>query len=245
VSPKQWLAIGVTTILLASTVIFAMQSRTLKQDLSHSKQLLENSRYEEEQAKNDMQRISEEHEKLQADVLAYISTNMTLRKDNAELQSELVSIQETVTSRVADLKRVQEKIEVIERRSVLDQEGSSLSKEKIKKLNIQLSLLEASISKKQSLYYYNLGVVYTEGGQFGYARLAYQKSLKLNPSNADTHYNLALIFEKIESNPVQAVSHYQKYLEFKPDAEDRHQVKSWIENLRGGPAQNLPTVNAS
>jgi tetratricopeptide (TPR) repeat protein len=59
----------------------------------------------------------------------------------------------------------------------------------------------------------------------------YEKALRLNPQDADTHYNLAIIYDEVSKNPKRAIEHYQKYLELKPDAADIDEVKDWITRL--------------
>ena len=52
--------------------------------------------------------------------------------------------------------------------------------------------------------------------------------MKLNPDNPDAHYNLGLLYENHQKDPIKACLHYRKYLELKPQAEDKEEVENWI-----------------
>ncbi|MCQ4573833.1 MAG: tetratricopeptide repeat protein [Candidatus Brocadiales bacterium] len=82
--------------------------------------------------------------------------------------------------------------------------------------NLQAALREFRIATDanprdiQSLT--NLGVISKKLEQPGRARQFFEKALSIDPSHAEAHYNLALILE--ENEPVNAIFHYQKFLEY-------------------------------
>jgi tetratricopeptide (TPR) repeat protein len=51
-------------------------------------------------------------------------------------------------------------------------------------------------------------------------------------NNADAHYNLGLLYKDVKQDPDKAIMHLSKYLELKPDAEDKEEVQGWIEKLK-------------
>lgn len=57
---------------------------------------------------------------------------------------------------------------------------------------------------------FNFGVLLDDMGRFGDAIAAYEGALKLDPSMADCHYNLALLYEK-RRQPREAIRHMSRY----------------------------------
>ncbi len=64
-------------------------------------------------------------------------------------------------------------------------------------------LSETSDPKDQAKLFHNIGNVLMEGQQYQEAAEAYKKSLKLNPGDDDTRYNLAYALEKLRAQPQQ------------------------------------------
>ena len=60
---------------------------------------------------------------------------------------------------------------------------------------------------------------------------AYEKALEANPDDAPAHYNLALIYDKIKNDRDKALSHYRRYLDIRPDADNARQVTGRIIQL--------------
>jgi len=106
--------------------------------------------------------------------------------------------------------------------------------EKIKQLEEGLADARQQMKKQEALLHYNLGVAYTKEKNYDMAIDEYESVLSLNPQDADTHYNLAILYDEVRKNSKKAIEHYQKYLELKPDAEDIDEVKDWIATLMLG-----------
>ncbi len=59
----------------------------------------------------------------------------------------------------------------------------------------------------------------------------YKQYLKINPDSAEAHKKLATIYDDRLNQPINAIYHYQRYLELAPpDASDRDAVPKWIES---------------
>jgi len=112
--------------------------------------------------------------------------------------------------------------------------------ERIRQLEEELSHIKDKMQKQEALLHYNLGVAYTKEKNYDMAIDEYEKVLKINPQDADTHYNLAILYDEVRRNPKRAIEHYQKYLELKPDAEDIDEVKEWISSLMLGEKKAKP-----
>jgi tetratricopeptide (TPR) repeat protein len=76
--------------------------------------------------------------------------------------------------------------------------------------------------------HYNLALEYDSTSNFRKAIEQYQKALNLIPDDADTHYNMAVIYDDHLKMKNKAVYHYRKYVELSPNSPDRVKVESWI-----------------
>lgn len=54
---------------------------------------------------------------------------------------------------------------------------------------------------------------------------AFEKALEFNPRNASAHFELALLYEKDETDLVGAIYHFDRYLRLRPDAPNAGIVK--------------------
>ena len=127
-----------------------------------------------------------------------------------------------------------------------------------------INRLEASIDLDSSMYetYYNLGIASTNAKKYEKAIEAFQNGIKIKPDYADFYYSLAVaqaeyseaLLEMTDDKKeisdedraksaeliVEAISNAQKYLELKPEAEDKADVEDFIEDL-GKPEKEEPT----
>jgi len=127
-----------------------------------------------------------------------------------------------------------------------------------------INRLEASIDLDSSMYetYYNLGIASTNAKKYEKAIEAFQNGIKIKPDYADFYYSLAVaqaeyseaLVEMTDDKKeisdedraksaeliVEAISNAQKYLELKPEAEDKADVEDFIEDL-GKPEKEEPT----
>ncbi|MDP7024112.1 MAG: tetratricopeptide repeat protein [Kiritimatiellia bacterium] len=83
-------------------------------------------------------------------------------------------------------------------------------------------------ASRQRDVHYNMGVVFANRGQFKEAEREYLRALRLDPADADTHYNLAVLYDQNLKQYRKAVSHYRRYLRLRPDAPDANDVRVWM-----------------
>jgi nucleoid-associated protein YgaU len=67
-----------------------------------------------------------------------------------------------------------------------------------------------------------------EKGEYEKAAASFEKYLLVNPASALTHSKLAEIYNDNLDDPLMAIYHFRKYLEFEPDSPDAQAVKAWI-----------------
>ncbi|MBU0759944.1 MAG: tetratricopeptide repeat protein [Candidatus Omnitrophica bacterium] len=93
--------------------------------------------------------------------------------------------------------------------------GSSGSKEKHK-------------TREEAIECYNNGLKYAVEENYKKAEESFLKAIKINPEDADSCYNLAIIYDDHLGNKKKAAYYYRKYLELRPDSEDRDMVMEWL-----------------
>ncbi len=103
--------------------------------------------------------------------------------------------------------------------------------EKIRQLENDLKSNKERLKKQEALLHYNLGVCYSKEKNYEMAIDEYEKVLLLNPDDADTHYNLAILYDDFRKNPRRGLEHYQKFIQLRPEAPEIDEVKEWIERL--------------
>ncbi|MFZ2938296.1 MAG: hypothetical protein WA066_06310 [Candidatus Omnitrophota bacterium] len=94
---------------------------------------------------------------------------------------------------------------------------------KIKNLSTDKALL--------NLLYYNLGLSFTLSVDFESAIKAFEDALRFDPKDAQTCYNLGLLYATNNKNIDKAVKYYKRYLELAPKGAKTDEVKQMINIL--------------
>jgi Tfp pilus assembly protein PilF len=74
------------------------------------------------------------------------------------------------------------------------------------------------------------GIWLRSQARFAEAETIYQQALTHNPNSADTHLNLAILYDLYMGKLPQALEHYQRYLELTGD--EKSPVHSWVADLQ-------------
>ena len=82
-----------------------------------------------------------------------------------------------------------------------------------------------------NLLYYNLGLSYTLAVDFDAAIAAFEQALKYKREDAESCYNLGLLYSTYRQNPKRAVKYYKKYLELSPSGLKAGEVKERLDVL--------------
>lgn len=94
---------------------------------------------------------------------------------------------------------------------------------KIKNLSTDKALL--------NLLYYNLGLSFTLSVDFESAIKAFGEALRFDPKDAQTCYNLGLLYATNNKDTDKAIKHYKRYLELVPKGAKTDEVKQMINIL--------------
>ena len=86
---------------------------------------------------------------------------------------------------------------------------------------------DVGITRQRDMHY-NMGVVFANRGQFKEAEREYLRALRQDPADADTHYNLGVLYDQSLKEYRKAASHYRRYLKLRPEAPDANEVRIWI-----------------
>jgi tetratricopeptide (TPR) repeat protein len=87
-------------------------------------------------------------------------------------------------------------------------------------------------SDKEKLdMHYNMAAVYAREGKYEAAEQEYLHALRLNPTDADVHYNLGILYDDELKSSTKAAVHYRRYLKLNPHGPDADQVRNWLMKL--------------
>ncbi len=115
-----------------------------------------------------------------------------------------------------------------------------LFKKKIQRYETRILSLEAQLDKAKTRlaleaerFHYNLGVMHAQAKEYDAAVAELKTCLTYNPSNADAHFNLGIIFDDYFKDKENARFHYQSFLELRPTSDDAESVREWLEGIGG------------
>jgi len=219
--------------LLTAALIFFLNSNKLNSELIKANQMMQRIQEEAKYTQEEKEKLAQKNEKLQADTVSYVALNADLQKEKENLETKLKNAQKILENKESDLQRLKKTFEQIEEKTKKEKNvrNEEVIDEK-KELQERISFLEITLQKERALYYYDLGVAYTQSKLYEEAITVYEKSLKFNNTNPDAHYNLALLYDNFQQDSGKAILHYQKYLELKPNADDKEEVENWIKRLK-------------
>lgn len=227
------LTVAIIIIALGSLGIMSLnlfyRNKILKQQLSEAKMILKKAQEELNNAQEDKEKLTKENEKLQSDAVSYVGINAKLKEEKDKLQKVLDETQNIINSKEGSAQRAKRELDLSEKRirKEIAQKEQELELEK-EKLQKRINELEQTLNSERALYHYNLAVAYNQAGLFDEAIDSYQRSLDFDKNNAEAYYNLGLIYQNSKKNTDDAKRCFKKYLELKPDAEDKDEVMGWL-----------------
>ncbi|MBA4389193.1 MAG: hypothetical protein C0404_14565 [Verrucomicrobia bacterium] len=149
------------------------------------------------------------------DQLPALEKELTRLKTDAEQkEAELVAKQK-------DLETLKSELKLREQRLVKAEKMSRIM-EKARE-----EILQASDSEKRDMHY-NMGVVYAKEGRHEDAEKEYLQALRIDPTDAASHYNLGVLYDDVFRDKKRAAMHYRRYMKLSPHASDIDAVKSWL-----------------
>lgn len=223
----------VIVVSVGAALLLNLKVLSLDFQLKEAKYLAKNLEEETARIQAEREKIARENEKFQEESVFYLSVNSKLKDEKDKLASQLGRAQGASESQAADLQRLSKKLE--ESQGALAKKEKEFQEEgvaKVKELESKVKVLEKALNKERAVFLYNLAVAYVKAGLYDEAVDAYEKSLKIDKNNADAHYNLGLLYRDTKQDSGKAAVHLRRYLELRPDAEDKGVVKEWLEKLK-------------
>lgn len=232
----QTIAIGLGAVLLltlsAAVMVFWSDRTRLAGQLRESDELFRKFQQETARLETEKAQLAREHESLQADVMSYVATSNKLQEESEELKVLLEDAESQAETKTLEIEKLQDKLEKLHKQMSRDTTDRRVAATKeLKATKEKLAAVEQKLKEERALYQYNLGVVYAQAKRYDEAIDAYRKAIEIDPKNAEAHYNLGLLYERVKSLSDRATWHYRRYLELKPQAEDRDEVQQWIDML--------------
>jgi len=79
--------------------------------------------------------------------------------------------------------------------------------------------------------HYNMASVYAREGKPAEAEREYLRALRIDPTDADVHYNLGILYDDELKQPEKATMHYRRHLQLSPHGPDADRVRNWLMKL--------------
>jgi eukaryotic-like serine/threonine-protein kinase len=90
-----------------------------------------------------------------------------------------------------------------------------------------------SVPKRSAAVLYSEGAELFVRGQHAEAKARFKAAIEANPSHAQSHRGLGLVYQAL-GNKSSAISSFEKYLRLAPDASDAEAIRARVTKLKGG-----------
>jgi tetratricopeptide (TPR) repeat protein len=150
-----------------------------------------------------------------------------LESQITELSEKAAKTQNLLTEREEDLRAMKAELEKREHRLIKAERVANV-------LEVARQDIIHESDKEKLDMYYNLAAVYAREGKYEEAEQQYLHALRINPMDADVHYNLGILYDDELKSPEKAVSHYRRYLSLNPHGPDADEVRNWLMKLEMG-----------
>ncbi len=147
-----------------------------------------------------------------------------LERRVSELESAKTKLEQDLTDRQEDLQALKVELNKREHRLVKAERVAEVLE------NAREDVLHASDKEKLDMHY-NMAAVYARENKPEEAEQEYLHALRLDPMDADVHYNLGILYDDELKSPAKAVVHYRRYLKLNPHGPDADQVRDWLMKL--------------
>lgn len=242
-------AIGIISILLSASVIWNISlvndTAEIKAKAISNAEIAKQMISEREKLASEYKPLKEENSKLTKELASIQNVTASLKKQNEELQTEVEKtgekfkeLQEKIKGYAREVKNlVTKKIGYYDAYSQQKEDNEILTvkikklDDEIKKLNGEMTEIYNTNSEREVSYIYEMAFLYAKAGMFDEAVQSFLKTLEVSETDADIHYNLALLYEEVKKDSQNAIRHYKKYLELNPDTEDLYEIKLRIDSL--------------
>jgi tetratricopeptide (TPR) repeat protein len=148
-----------------------------------------------------------------------------------DMEKEMTALNKKLSEKDVVLKERDRNLEILAN-EVHQRENRIRKAEKMVELmeQAQKDVNQVSDSEKRDMHY-NMAAVYSQVGRFRDAEREYLHALRLDPTDADVHYNLGILYDDNLNEKQKAAMHYRRYLKLRPNGPDVDAVKNWLINI--------------
>lgn len=100
--------------------------------------------------------------------------------------------------------------------------------ENVALVNTMNNLSNANLVQETAKMHYNMATLFMQSKKYDEAVHEYQRAINLDPTDADAHYNLALVYDIYLNDQVAAIEQYKKCLECEPDYKNKKAIQERI-----------------
>jgi chromosome segregation ATPase len=148
----------------------------------------------------------------------------TLEKQVTELAQERQDLANRLLLRDEDLQALKVELERREHRLAKAERVADVLEK------ARTEVLRAGDREKLNMHY-NMASVYAREGKFTEAENEYLQALRIDPTDADVHYNLGILYDDEMKQSEKAMVHYRRYLQLNPHGLDADRVRTWLRKL--------------
>lgn len=169
-------------------------------------------------------KLEQESATLRADLLSARNVLPSLEEEIARLRGDVAAKDKSLEEANRDIVVLKSEVELRDHRL-----------EKVAKLSAVMDRarddVKQVVDKQNRDAHYNMAVTFARDGKYRDAEREYLAALSLDPNDADSHYNLGILYDEQLSDPKRAATHYRQYLKLVPYAGDADNVRSWLMKL--------------
>lgn len=211
---------------------------SLKEKQSTIESRLKEENQEKEQLILRLKQAEGEKDKSNQEIKSLEDNLKSLQEMKIEYDQKIKQLEEELVKKEAAVQESREQPtqtpSLISNETITPPQPRSINYETLDLLaKIDLSVQKESQFKKDAAKVrYNSANDYVKKGNYTLAIEEYKESLKLDPNDPDTHYNLAFVYDQHIKDAKAALFYYQKYLELFPQASDREAIEKRVGQLR-------------
>ena len=232
---KILIVIGMFMLVISLGIagMFYITVNSLKLEISQSQTMVKKLQADALSFKAEKEKIAKENEKLREDLASYLGVDTKAKSDKEKLSLLLSEAQKSIEVKEGNLQMLDRKLEELTKESAAQKKKIQENVvKKVKQLSDKVSSLETTLNQERAVFNYNLAVAYEQAGLDDEAIVAYEKSLKSDPKNADAYYNLGLLYKDKRNDAARAIKYLSSYLLLKPGADDKAEVEEWIKQIK-------------
>jgi len=181
---------------------------------------------------NRINAMTEEMRRVRTQTEGIVDLNQRYSRQLVDLQVTIKDKEQQYQMKIKELEDRVAKEEPVQPENQLayekiDADGEK-SRENIVAIVDQFNKESERLRQDTARVHYNMGNIYFHKGDYSKAAAEYKKVLKLMPSDAAAHFNLAFVQGEFLGDPVAALKHYKEYIFLNPQAPDRLIVEQKI-----------------